>query len=69
MRQTAPAMLSPAQPKPSAFLHSLDPKRTCRTVLLDHLVGAAMANAAEAAEAHSRESAADSSRRHAVQGR
>ena len=28
MRQTAPAMLSPAQPKPSAFLHSLDPKRT-----------------------------------------
>ena len=28
MRQTAPAMLSPAQPKPSAFLHSLDPQRT-----------------------------------------
>ena len=30
MRQTAPAMLSPAQPKPSAFLHSLDPKRIWR---------------------------------------
>ena len=31
MRQTAPAMLSPAQPKPSAFLHSLDPERTRRS--------------------------------------
>ena len=40
MRQTAPAMLSPAQPKPSAFLHSLDPKRTWRARLLDHLIGA-----------------------------